>query len=91
MRFASAVVAILSAGLVPASAGVLAERGQSVVTADLKIPGDSPLELCDKDHSKDSVTIDSVDLVPNPPKAYVVPSSPAARGPTSSISGGWVY
>lgn len=69
MRFASAVVALLSAGLAPASAGVLAERGQSVITTDLKIPGDSPLELCDKDHSKDTITIDSVDLLPNPPKA----------------------
>lgn len=72
MRFASAVVALLSAGLVPASAAVLVERGQSVISGDdLKIPGDSPLELCDKDHAKDIVTIDKVDLLPNPPKAYV--------------------
>jgi hypothetical protein len=35
------------------------------------VPGDSPLEFCPGDHSKDLVTIESVDLSPNPPKAYV--------------------
>ncbi|OAA41117.1 phosphatidylglycerol / phosphatidylinositol transfer protein [Beauveria brongniartii RCEF 3172] len=34
-----------------------------------KIPGDSPLELCDGDHSDDLITINNVDLTPNPPKA----------------------
>jgi len=36
---------------------------------DLKIPGDSPLELCPKDHSDDIIQIESVDLLPNPPQA----------------------
>ena len=69
MKFASAVVALLSAGLVPATA---LPRDQSVIANDdLKIPGDSPLELCNKDHENDTVTIEKVDLLPNPPKAYV--------------------
>ncbi|KAM0328105.1 hypothetical protein ACHAQA_005508 [Verticillium albo-atrum] len=71
MRFTSAVVALLSAGLVPASArSVLVERDQSVINGDdLKIPGDSPLELCPKSHENDIVHIKKVDLSPNPPKA----------------------
>ncbi|KAM0280913.1 hypothetical protein ACHAQH_003802 [Verticillium albo-atrum] len=71
MRFTSAIVALLSVGLVPASArSLLVERDQNVITGDdRKIPGDSPLELCDKAHDKDIVHIKKVDLSPNPPKA----------------------
>ncbi|KAF7549219.1 hypothetical protein G7Z17_g6529 [Cylindrodendrum hubeiense] len=39
------------------------------VNEDLKIPGDSPLELCPGDHTADLITIDRVDLLPNPPQA----------------------
>lgn len=67
MKFASALVALLSVG---ASAHVLGPRDQSVIAGDdLKVPGDSPLQFCDKDHSDDSVKIERVDLLPNPPKA----------------------
>ncbi|KXH43825.1 ML domain-containing protein [Colletotrichum salicis] len=70
MRFATAVIAFLSAGLAPTGASVLVQRDQSViVNDDLKVPGDSPLELCPKSHDEDIVTIDSVDLSPNPPQA----------------------
>lgn len=70
MRFATAVIAFLSAGFAPAGASVLVQRDQSViVNDDLKVPGDSPLELCPKSHDEDIVTIDSVDLSPNPPQA----------------------
>ncbi|GJC78054.1 phosphatidylglycerol/phosphatidylinositol transfer protein [Colletotrichum liriopes] len=70
MRFATAVIAFLSAGLAPVGASVLVQRDQSViVNDDLKVPGDSPLELCPKSHDDDIVKIDSVDLAPNPPQA----------------------
>lgn len=61
---ASLLVAV--AGLATAS-----PFGQSVIANgdNRKIPGDSPLELCDKDHDKDLLTIESVDLLPNPPQA----------------------
>lgn len=55
-----------------ATASGLSIFKQDVITNDddLKIPGDSPLQLCpDKDHSKDLATIDKVDLSPNPPEA----------------------
>ena len=72
MRFSS-VAACLSAALVPAAAlSVFNGRAPDVVpNEDLKIPGESPLELCPGEHDKDLIEIKSVDLLPNPPQAYV--------------------
>ncbi|KAI1485294.1 ml domain-containing protein [Biscogniauxia mediterranea] len=68
MRFSTACVGALSAGLV--SAGGWFSSSQDVIANDAqKVPGDSPLVFCDSDHSKDIVTIESVDLTPNPPEA----------------------
>lgn len=70
MRFSTACVAALSAGV--ASAGSWFGGSQDVITKDVeKVPGDSPLEFCDSDHSNDIVKIESVDLLPNPPESYV--------------------
>ncbi|KAI5868552.1 phosphatidylinositol/phosphatidylglycerol transfer protein [Durotheca rogersii] len=67
MRFSTACVAAMSASLV--SAGSWFGGLQEVITDDAqKVPGDSPLEFCDSDHSKDVVRIESVDLQPNPPQ-----------------------
>jgi hypothetical protein len=70
MRF-SAVAACLTACLAPAAALSITYDGtpELALDDDLKIPGDSPLQLCPGDHSKDLVTIERVDLSPNPPKA----------------------
>ncbi|KAI6091315.1 phosphatidylinositol/phosphatidylglycerol transfer protein [Hypoxylon rubiginosum] len=66
MRFSTACVAALSASV--ASAG--SWFGQDVITKDVeKVPGESPLEFCDSDHSNDIVKIESVDLLPNPPES----------------------
>ncbi|KAF4459476.1 phosphatidylglycerol phosphatidylinositol transfer [Fusarium albosuccineum] len=67
----SAVTACLTACLAPAAAlSVLNGRAPDVtINDDLKIPGDSPLELCPGDHAADLIRIDSVDLLPNPPQA----------------------
>ena len=69
MRFSVALVSLLSTQLT--SARGLFGGSQEVVAQDddLKIPGDSPLELCDKSHDDDIVSIESVDLLPNPPEA----------------------
>ncbi|KAI0387663.1 phosphatidylinositol/phosphatidylglycerol transfer protein [Hypomontagnella monticulosa] len=67
MRLATASVVALSAGL--ASAGSWFGSSQDVIVKDVqKVPGDSPLEFCDTDHSNDIVKIESVDLLPNPPE-----------------------
>ncbi|KAI9167123.1 Phosphatidylglycerol/phosphatidylinositol transfer protein [Paramyrothecium foliicola] len=70
MRFAT-VAACLTACLAPAAAlSVLNGNAPDLaINDDNKIPGDSPLELCPGDHDKDRVTIERVDLSPNPPKA----------------------
>lgn len=66
MRFSTAIT-ILSAALAPATASVVSSK--RATGDDLKVPGDSPLTFCDSDHSKDVLTIESVDLSPNPPLA----------------------
>ncbi|KAI1379292.1 phosphatidylinositol/phosphatidylglycerol transfer protein [Hypoxylon crocopeplum] len=68
MRFSTACVAALSAGV--ASAGSWFGGSQEVLVKDVqKVPGDSPLEFCDSDHSNDIIKIESVDLLPNPPES----------------------
>jgi hypothetical protein len=44
---------------------------------DLTVPGENPLEHC-ADATEDLLTIEKVDLSPNPPKAYV-PALPSLR------------
>lgn len=69
MRFS---VACLSACLAPATALSIFNDGNSldvIANEDLKIPGESPLELCAGEHADDIVIIKRVDLVPNPPAA----------------------
>ncbi|KAF3062479.1 Phosphatidylglycerol/phosphatidylinositol transfer protein [Daldinia childiae] len=68
MRFSTACVAAMSASL--ASAGGWFGGSKEVVIKDVqKVPGDSPLEFCDSDHSNDIIKIESVDLLPNPPES----------------------
>ncbi|KAF4126480.1 transfer protein [Geosmithia morbida] len=70
MRF-SAVVACLTASLAPAAALSIfnGKAPDALANEDLKVPGQSPLELCPGEHAKDLVEIKSVDLAPNPPRA----------------------
>ncbi|KAI1386335.1 phosphatidylinositol/phosphatidylglycerol transfer protein [Hypoxylon trugodes] len=67
MRVSTVCAAALSVGF--ASAGSWFGGSQEIVTKDVeKVPGDSPLEFCDTDHSNDIIKIESVDLSPNPPE-----------------------
>ncbi|KAI0014335.1 ML domain-containing protein [Xylariaceae sp. FL0662B] len=68
MRLSVAYVAALTASCVTA-ASWFGSSQEIVVNAAEKVPGDSPLEFCDSDHSKDIVKIESVDLLPNPPES----------------------
>ncbi|KAJ2897084.1 Phosphatidylglycerol/phosphatidylinositol transfer protein [Zalerion maritima] len=72
MRVSTAVIAALAA-IAPVSAQSIFSRKQDevrIANDDLKIPGDSPLELCSsKEHDDDIIKIQKVDLVPNPPLA----------------------
>ncbi|KAI8951119.1 phosphatidylinositol transfer protein [Xylaria longipes] len=69
MRFSSTVcIAALSASNF-ASAGSWFSSGDVTVNEAQKVPGDSPLQFCDKDHDKDIMHIEQVDLLPNPPES----------------------
>ncbi|TLD26780.1 hypothetical protein PspLS_04794 [Pyricularia sp. CBS 133598] len=71
MRFSTAFFALVSVGFSSASGFRLQGRDQVSVALDddHKIPGESPLKLCDGDHKDDILKITKVDLSPNPPKA----------------------
>ncbi|KAI0965220.1 phosphatidylinositol transfer protein [Xylaria arbuscula] len=67
--FSVACIAALSAGnLVSAGSGWFGSSDVSVNDGE-KVPGDSPLQLCESDHGKDVIKIEKVDLLPNPPEA----------------------
>ncbi|KAI1323187.1 ML domain-containing protein [Xylariaceae sp. FL0255] len=51
------------------AAGSWFSSGDVSTNEAVKVPGDSPLEFCDTDHSKDIMSITKVDLTPNPPEA----------------------
>lgn len=70
MRFATLVA--LAFGLAPASGLILPRDDQSVITDNLDVPGDSPLKYCNENRDDDIIRIQSVDLSPNPPQAYVI-------------------
>jgi len=69
MRFSTAVFAF-AAAMAPVDAFSLSGARRDAVAArdDFKIPGESPLELCPKDHDDDIIKIERVDLIPNPPE-----------------------
>ncbi|KAG5989415.1 hypothetical protein E4U43_004506 [Claviceps pusilla] len=67
--------AVLSALVAPSAAlsfwNVDAQKGISS-HEDLKIPGESPLEYCPNKKTDGYIEINRVDLLPNPPAAYVL-------------------
>lgn len=82
MRLSAALIAI-AAGVAQAGFGLNFGGSQVTINEDLKIPGDSPLELCPKAHDLDILTIEKVDLSPNPPQAYVTPGEYTRLSPGS--------
>jgi hypothetical protein len=67
-------VAVISTLLAPSTAlSIFNDDAQKAIGSkdDLKIPGESPLEHCANRESEGYIEINSVDLVPNPPAAYV--------------------
>jgi hypothetical protein len=63
---------VLALAVTASARNVFRTGGQSLVKRandDLKVPGENPLEFCFADRSRDLLTIDKVDLSPNPPEA----------------------
>lgn len=69
MQLTTLFVAALSAVSVSASPSWMG-GDQVVVQEEHKVPGDNPLYFC-ADPANDILTIEKVDLSPNPPKPYV--------------------
>ncbi|KAI0429377.1 phosphatidylinositol transfer protein [Xylaria sp. FL1042] len=69
MRFLSAacIAALSASNLV--SAGNWFGTGGVTPNEAQKVPGDSPLQFCESDHSQDIMHIENVDLLPNPPES----------------------
>ncbi|KXJ92200.1 ML domain-domain-containing protein [Microdochium bolleyi] len=71
MRLSTAIVATLG-GLATAAPGGSSSwfsGSSSVGVLNTKVPGDNPLEFCGDDQGDDTITIEYVDLAPNPPEA----------------------
>lgn len=83
MRLLSvACIAALSASNLVSAGSWFGDSDVGAKAAE-KVPGDSPLEFCDKDHGQDTVQIDRVDLLPNPPQSYVSFLSLFPYGPST--------
>jgi hypothetical protein len=82
MRFSPIILALAVSA---AARNVFRTGGQSLVKRDgddLRVPGESPLEFCDADRDHDLLTIDKVDLSPNPPlpgKSLIITASGTAQ------------
>jgi hypothetical protein len=69
MRFSN-VLAYVAACAVSASAFSVEITERDILPRDnVKVPGESPLELCPGKHDEDIIVIEHVDLSPNPPQA----------------------
>ena len=45
---------------------------QEIIQDDTKVPGDNPLHYCTESRTDDLLIVDHVNLVPNPPVAWVI-------------------
>lgn len=70
MRVSSVLVSALCVVFAAASPSWM--PGQVSLNQDYKVPGDNPLHYCG-DPAEDLLTIEKVDLSPNPPLPYVFP------------------
>jgi len=75
MKFSNGVITLLLSSLVAVdglSLGFGGGLSQKVLGDGDPVPGENPLKYCQKDHSDDLLTLEKVDLSPNPPVKYVL-------------------
>ena len=70
MKIAATLISLLLSSLAAANSLSFFGSDQHVLDDELDVPGDNPLEFCQKDN-KYTLTINKVDLTPNPPSPYV--------------------
>lgn len=66
MKLVTSLLLLLLSAFAAANSLSFFGTDQKVLDDDLKVPGDNPLEFCQKD-DKYTLTINKVDLTPNPP------------------------
>lgn len=66
MKLTTTILPLLLSSLATSTSLSFFGSDQQVLDEDLKVPGDNPLEFCGKSDDF-TLTIDSVDLKPNPP------------------------
>jgi hypothetical protein len=69
MKFSSSIATLFLSTLVAAEGLSLFGGGQKILDGSLSVPGESPLEYCQPGHDDDLLTIEHVNLTPNPPTA----------------------
>lgn len=77
MKFSSSIITLLLSALVAADGFSLSlggSFGQKTLGDGDAVPGDNPLKYCKKDHDDDILVLEKVDLTPNPPLKYDLPS-----------------
>ena len=70
MKFIYSFLTLLFASCAASNSLSFFGADQHVLDDDVSVPGDNPLEFCQKDNEY-TLTINKVDLTPNPPKPYV--------------------
>jgi hypothetical protein len=85
MKFSLPILTLLTGSLVAAD-GLSFRSGSSFLGGSQKVlgdggavPGDNPLTYCKKDHDDDILSLEKVDLSPNPPAKYVPSISSLAK------------
>jgi len=68
MKFSLSVVSLLLSSLVAVEGLSLFGDSQKILGGG-EVPGDNPLTFCQEQHDDDILTLEKVDLSPNPPKA----------------------
>lgn len=66
MKLSATIISLFFASLAASKSLSFFGNNQNVLDNDLEVPGDNPLEFCQKTDDY-SLTINKVDLTPNPP------------------------
>ncbi|CAL3969948.1 unnamed protein product [Diplocarpon coronariae] len=70
MKFSLSIISLLFSNLVAVNGTpVFGFGSQKAFTDGGEVPGDNPLNFCQADHSSDILTLEKINLSPNPPKA----------------------
>lgn len=72
MKFSLSLISLLFSGLVAVEGLSIFGDSQKVLGGGA-VPGDNPLTFCQQEHDDDILTLEKVDLFPNPPRACVFP------------------